>query len=100
MRATVGSPSYSEHKADLDRDLDVLWRFGMREHGLAVVQKLHVTQERFGGRNEFFRTVSQFAVDEFLLAAEYYSALVVTMAVSVIPLRSPTLTEATLAMLK
>lgn len=79
------------------RDLDVLWRFGLRTHGLEIVKKLHDAYRRFGGTTEFFVLVNGFAVDEFFIVAEYYYALTTALSVFPVAIRSLDWIESTVA---
>lgn len=92
--------SGADRRPNLQRDLDILWCFGMRDHGLCVITQLHGAYSRYGGKNEFYRIVSRFSVSEFLLATEYYRVLVSANAVSVIPMLCPALSDATAAALR
>jgi hypothetical protein len=87
----------SDPRTDEDVDVDVLWKFGMRDHGIAIVRRLHEAYSRFGGTMEFYAIVCGFSVDEFFLAAEYYAALSVARSVVRIPVCSTDWIESTVS---
>jgi hypothetical protein len=53
-----------DKRPNMARDLDVLWRFGMRDNGLSVVAMLHSAYECYGGKSEFNKIVKDFFVTE------------------------------------
>jgi hypothetical protein len=81
------------------RDLETLWRFGMREHGLGIVAQLINAYETFGGSNELTKIVSNFFASEFELAATYYDLASIAENADVLPLHSRLFAETSLAAL-
>jgi hypothetical protein len=93
LRAYTSAIANSDRRPDPDRDIDTLWQFGMRDHGLAIIAKLHAAHEHYGGKSEFSRIMTRMTVTEFLLALEYYKSLASANSVSVIPFRSASISE-------
>lgn len=90
----------ADRRPNLAMAKDTLWRFGMREHGLDVVARLHAAFERYAGKSEFYKIVNQFTVTEFLLFLEYARVSQSANSISVTPLLSPSISEATAAALR
>jgi hypothetical protein len=95
----------AEHAAHGDcphdhrRDLETLWRFGMRDHGLSVLAKMHRAYVAFGGSNELTKIAEGLSSAEFELASVYYELLSRASAIRTRPMRSRSWSESSLAAL-
>lgn len=94
-----GPRSEKEGYTDHERDMDVLWHFGMRDHGFAVLSTLHRAYIDFAGSNELVKIAEDFTVDEFILVSEYFVALNTAKAINIVPTRCRQWSEATIAAL-
>ena len=83
----------------LSHDADILKRFGMCEHGLAIIACMHDAYNRSEGDSKFIHMIMEFTGSEFVLAYDYYSLLSLVHNVNVIPILSRSLCEKTIAAL-
>jgi hypothetical protein len=74
---------------DMSTNMETLWRFGLRGHGLAVVSSMHDAYEEDGGDSDFFSLLGgDLSVKDFFLIAEYFATVAAARSVYTTPIPS------------